>query len=262
MRTTFAVLLFVASPALADGIELTLSWQDSLTIEGTRYTCNDKSRAGVQLAPGDRITAGIYRLRCAKRGDAAPPPPPPPPPPPQTTVTLSSAVDTTCLSQLNMSISGRVPAKDVTLWADACRTPPLDRRCQVVSSKPDNACFSALDQLISGSFSTDQVVEVQRACNRIEASCATRGTRKVTSSIDMSCVGQLYTRTKGKPNAGTITMWLDTCRAQAVARCTVVGSKFNSTCFSTAYQYMSGRPTVSDAAAMANACTTYELACE
>lgn len=259
MRTTFATVLLVASTALADGIELTLSWQDSLTIEGTRYTCNDRSRAGVQLAPGDRITAGSFKLRCAKRGDDAPPPPPPPPP---TSVTLSSAVDPMCLSQLNMAISGRVPPREVTLWADACRTPPLDRRCQIVSSKPDNACFSALDQLIAGSFPADQVVEAQRACNRIEASCATRGARKVSSSVDLACVGQLYTRTTGKPNAATITTWLDTCRAQAVARCTVVGSKFNSTCFQTAYQYMSGRPSIADAAAMARSCTTYDLACE
>lgn len=255
MRTTFAAMLLVAAPALADGIELTLSWQDSLTIDGTRYTCNDKARPGVQLQPGDRITAGAFRLRCAKRGDDAPPPPP-------TTVTLSSAVDTTCLSQLNQSISGRVPAKDVTLWADACRTPPLDRRCQVVSSKPDSTCFAALDSLISGSFPNDQVAVVQRACNRIEASCSPRGTRKVSSSVDMSCVGQLYTRTTGKPSGATITTWIETCRAQAVARCAVVGSKFNSTCFSTAYQYMSGRPTVTEAADLARACTTYDLACE
>lgn len=258
MRTTFAVVLLVAAPALADGIELTLSWQDSLTIDGTRYTCNDKSRAGVQLAPGDRITAGSFRLRCEKRGDDAPPPPPPE----KTAVALSSAVDTACLSQMNMAISGRVPAKDVTLWADACRTPPLDRRCQVVSSKPDSTCFSALDQLISGSFPNDQVAAVQRACNRIEATCATRGTRKVSSAVDMACVGQLYTRTTGKPNAQTIATWLDTCRAQAVARCTVVGSKFNGSCFSTAYQYMSGRPTVTEAADIARSCTTYDLACE
>ncbi len=253
MRTTFAVLLLAAAPALADGIELTLSWQDSLTIEGTRYTCNDKSRAGVQLGPGDRITAGAFRLRCAKQGDEAPPP---------SSVTLSSGVDTMCLSQMNQAISGRVPPKDVTLWADACRTPPLDRRCQIVSSKPDSTCFAALDQLISGSFPNDQVAAVQRACNRIEASCALRGPRKVASSVDMTCVGQLYTRTTGKPSAATITTWLDTCRAQAVARCTVVGSKFNTTCFQAAYQYMSGRPSVTEAADIARACTTYDLACE
>ena len=258
MRTTFAAVLLVASVAWADGIELTLAWQDSLTIEGTRYTCNDTSRSGVQLAPGDRITAGMYKLRCAKRGDDAPPPPPPP----SSTVTLSSSVDTACLSQMNMAISGRVPAKDVTLWADACRTPPLDRRCQIASSKPDNTCFAALDQLISGSFPTELVASVQRACNRIEATCAPRGTRKVSSSVDMACVGQLYTKTSGKPNAPTITTWLDSCRAQAVARCSVVGSKFNNTCFSTAYQYMSGRPSVPEAADLARACTTYELACE
>lgn len=252
MRTTFAALLLAASPAVADGIELTLSWQDSLTIDGTRYTCNDRSRAGVQLSPGDRVAAGIYRLACAKRGDERP----------ETGVSLSSAVDTMCLSQLNQSISGRVPAKDVTLWADACRTPPLDRRCQVVSSKPDNACFAALDQLISGSFPNDQVAVVQRACNRIEATCTPRGTRKVSSSVDMACVGQLYTRTTGKPSAATIATWLDTCRAQAVARCTVVGAKFNGTCYQTAYQYISGRPSVVEAADIARACTTYDLACE
>jgi hypothetical protein len=257
-----AGLLSSASLALADGIELTLQWQDSLTVEGTRYTCNDKSRRGVQLAPGDKITAGGFRLKCARRSEGGPDDGPPGPPPAGSSVTVTSFVDTSCLTQMNTSISGRVPQKDVPLWADACRTPPLDRRCTVVSSKPDNSCFSALDQLISGSFSGDVVVEAQRACNRIEASCTTRGGKKVTSSVDTSCVTQLYTKTSGRPTAATITTWIDSCRAQNVARCTIVGSKFNSTCYSQAYSYMSGRPSVTDAAGMARACTTYELACE
>lgn len=177
-------------------------------------------------------------------------------------MTFTSAVDVSCIRQLNMTISGRVPTKDVTLWADACRTPPVERQCSIDSSKPDSTCVSALDQVISGSFPSTQIAEVERACHRIEASCSPRGNRKVSSSVDVGCVQQLYLKTSGKPSAATIATWIDSCRGQSTARCVIIGAKFNSACYSQSYQYMSGRPSVVEAATLARSCTTFDLQCE
>jgi hypothetical protein len=244
------------------GIDLPMQWDDVITIEGTRYGCNARIRGGVTLQPGDRVSAGRFRVKCARRdnsdgGDVQPPGPPPP-----QTSSLTSAVDTRCLSQVYQTISGRVPPASAPMLAEACRPMNVPRVCRETSSAPDAGCFRQLDQIISGSFSANDGAEAQRACRRVEASCAFEGTRKASARVDMTCVSQLYQKTSGRPNGAAIVQWIDGCRSQTRGRCQTVASSFDQACYTQAYQFVSGRPTIEDAARIARACTAHELLCD
>lgn len=252
-----------ATATLADGFELTMQWTDSLTVEGTRYTCNGPARGGVAMAPGDRISAGQLRLRCAKRDNGgAPDGPPGPPPPPPATTTVTSTVDLSCLAQLNTAISGRLPGKDAAAWADACRALAIPRSCTITSTTPQPRCVDTLDSMISGSFTADQVIEVQRACSTQEGACTPRGTRKVAIATDMACMTQLFQKTSGRPTAASIGKWFDACRPAVQGRCVTVAATFDTSCFSQAFQFISGRPNALEAAGFARNCTKLELRCD
>ncbi len=258
----FGGTLAVATATFADGIELTMQWTDSLTVEGTRYTCNGPARRGVAMGPGDKLTAGQFRLKCAKRGDGGAPDEPPPPPPPSARVSVISAVDTSCLTQLNSSISGRLPVTSATTWADACRPVAIGRSCSIDKSTPQSSCVNTLDSMISGSFSDDQVLALNHACARIEATCSPRGARKVLEATDMSCMSQLYQKTSGRPTAASIVKWIDGCRTPAPRGCTAVAASFESSCFSQSFTFITGRPSAQEAALIARGCMKIEYRCD
>jgi hypothetical protein len=248
-----AAVLALTTTALAE--ELVLHAEDSITIDGQRYTCADRSRRGVQMQPGDKLTAGKWRLKCkgdddsgGGAGDAA-------------TTTIRSNVETACIQGLNNAISGRLPAGDAARWADACRTVDVGRACTVTSEQPDSECYSRLDSVISGHFSQTDAPAVERACKRIEASCRA-GKTAVTQNVDIGCLDQLYRNTSGKPTGATVLSWIESCRGRQNGRCVAVNGSYNGECVQKAYNMISGKFSPSDAAAAARACRTVELRCE
>lgn len=252
MRKALIAVVLMTATAYAE--ELVLHPQDSITIDGTRYTCADSSRRGVQMAPGDRLSAGKWRLRCtgddSGGGD--------PGEPEQTPVV--STVDPACIGSLYDTVSGHPTAADAIQWASACRTIEL-HGCRITTEQPDQACYSKLDSVISGSFSGTDAAAAERACHRIEASCPTHR-NPATVRIDLGCLDQLYSRTSGKPTPSTVVSWLSSCRTRTSGRCTPIAGSFDAQCVSKAYQMISGKFSGADAAAVARSCRAVELRCD
>jgi hypothetical protein len=253
----FAGLAMSATATLADGFELTMQWSDSLTVEGTRYTCNGAARGGVAMAPGDRISAGQLRLKCAKRDDGGAPDGPPP-----GAITVTSAVDIACLTKVFTSMSGSLPNKDAPALADACRPLSIGRGCSITKTTAQPKCLDKFHVMISGSFSAEEAIEVQRACSTLEGSCSPRGTRTVAVATDLACITQLFQKTSGSPTATSILKWFDACRPAVQSRCVVVGAAFDAACYSKVFQIISGSPTPTEAGNLARNCTKLDLRCE
>lgn len=251
--TTVAVWLALAGVAYAD--DLVLHAQDSITIDGQRYTCADPSRRGVQLGAGDRVTAGKYKLRCVADDTGGSPPPDS-----ADSITVVSTVEPACVDALYNAISGKPPASDVLGWASACRTVDV-RACQIKTQQPDAACFSRLESVLSGSFSASDGAAAERACQRIEASCPARP-NKASAHVDLNCLDQLYRGTPGKPNPSSVLNWIGSCRSRTSGHCVTVGGTFDAQCVSKAYQMISGKFSATDAGAVARACRSVELRCD
>jgi len=251
--TTVAVWLAVAGVAHAD--DLVLHAQDSITIDGQRYTCADPSRRGVQLGAGDRVTAGKYKLRCV--ADDAPPPPPDAA---ADTIAVTSVVEPTCIDALNNAVSGHPPAADALGWAGACRTVDV-RACQIKTQQPDATCFSRLESVISGSFSASDGAAAERACQRVEATCPSHP-NKAAARVDLACLDQLYRGTPGKPSPASVLNWIASCRNRTTGHCTVVGGSFDAACVTKAYQMVTGKLSPPDAGAVARACRATDLRCD
>lgn len=255
MGTTMrsSVRWFVVATAAMTGTAaadaLSLHSQDSITIDGTRYTCDDSSRKGVQLGPGDQITAGKYQLKCLREGA------------PAHDLAVQSRVDATCFATLNQVISGHPSTDDVIWWADACRPFEVGSSCSTVTTKPDDACYTAMNQTITATFSKREASQAQRACQEVDTTCPAIGT-KVVSKVELACIEKLYSTTTGKPNGHAMIGWIESCRDHAIGSCVVVGGSFNRECVTKSFTMLSGTYSIRDAGAAARACRTLELRCQ
>ena len=245
-------IVAIAGTAAAD--QLLLHSQDSLTIDGTRYTCDDSSRKGVQLGPGDRVTAGRYQLKCVHDSDSGHD---------SSTrdISVQSRVEPTCISTLNTVIVGYPSASEVLRWADACRPFEVGSACNVTTSKPDDDCYSALNGAIKGTFSETDAPRAQRVCQRVEASCPAFAT-KVASKVELTCIEKLYNTTSGKPNGHTMVGWIESCRDHAIGACVVVGGSFDRDCVTKSFGMITGAFSAAEAASAARACRALELRCQ
>src|SRR5262245_11493200 len=73
-KRMLVVVGVLATTGVAHADDLVLHAGDSLTVDGKRYTCDDPTRRGVSMSPGDSVTAGSRRLRCEGNGVSESPP--------------------------------------------------------------------------------------------------------------------------------------------------------------------------------------------
>ena len=246
-RLVVLTLVTLAGTSWAEPV--VLQPHDSLTVDGTKYTCEAPTRHGVQLAAGDHVTAGTHEIRCEDDAAAAP-----------ATVAIESSVDPLCIDGLYEMIDGQLPPADALGWAASCRGFQIGRACTVASSDPDEECMSALERSIIGTFSADDLPRVTNACKRITASCPALP-NEATSEVDADCLNQLYQATPGKPSAATAIAWTDACRPRAARGCVAVGGTVDRACTGQLYQMIDGKFSPRDAAAAARACRTIALRC-
>jgi hypothetical protein len=253
-RVVVVVSLVLVPAAVAHADRVVLHSGDSITVDGTQYSCNVADADGVKLAIGDSITVGGHRIKCR---DADGPPAPPAPPP---TVAVESHVDTSCISALYDVIEGKPSAGDAIHWADACRGFEIGKQCSPPATQPDDACFNALDQVIEGNFSDRDAIRARSSCRQMQATCPAPP-NAVESSVDLACLDQVYSSTAGKPDGHTMLGWIEQCRSQAVGQCVVVGGTAQAACVQKAYGMISGKFTAAEAATAARMCRTLELRC-
>ncbi len=240
--------LFFATARSAAADRVVLHSKDSITIDGTGYSCDDPSGTGVQLALGDHLTVGEHQIKC--KGDGHP----------ASTVAVESRVDASCISNLDQTISGSPSAAEAIRWADACRPFEIGKQCTMTSSAPDDDCYSALNQVISGSFSDPDALRAQHSCQRMQATCPALPTA-AESTVDLDCVDRMYQSMSGKPDGHAILGWLESCRSRPVGTCVVVSGTLDPACVSRAHGMISGNFSPGDAATASRACRTLELRC-
>lgn len=258
VRVVVAIVAVLAGSAVAVADRLVLHSQDSITIDGTRYTCDDTSRRGVQLAPGDHINAGGWQLHCdGDHGDTGSTGTRPT----ARTITAQSHVDTACIAELFQTTNGHASANDMVHLAEGCRVFEIGGQCTATTTQPDGDCFTSLNQLIAGTLSDQEIVRVQRACQRVEATCPAYP-NKVASKVDLDCVTKLYQASTARPTTHGIASWLDSCRDHAPASCIAVGGKLDHDCVTKAYSINAGAFSATEAAAVSRACRVLELRCQ
>ena len=245
-------IVAIAGTAAAD--QLLLHSQDSLTIDDTRYTCDDSSRKGVHLAPGDHVTAGNYQLKCVSDSDSSHDSS-------KRDISVQSRVEPTCIATLNSLVVGYPSASEVLRWADACRPFEVGSACTATTSKPDDDCYSALNDTLKGTFSETDAPHAQRVCQRVEARCPALAT-KAASKVDLACIEKLYNTTSGKPNGHTMVGWIESCRVHAIGACVVVGGSFDPDCITKSSGMITGAFSAAEAASAAHACRALELRCQ
>jgi hypothetical protein len=230
---------------------------DSITVDGTQYSCGVTDADGVKLAIGDAITVNGHRIKCRSADADAPPPPPPPPP---ATIAVESHVETSCINDLYQVIDGKPAIGDAIHWADACRGFEIGKQCSATTASPDDDCFNALYQVIPGNFSDKDAIRARSSCRRLQATCPAPP-NAVESSVDLGCLDQVYQATSGKPDGHTMLGWLEQCRDHAVGQCVIVGGTLQAGCVQKAYGMISGKFTSAEAATAARMCRTLELRC-
>jgi hypothetical protein len=249
-----AITFVAAAAGVAAADRLVLHSKDSLTLDGKTYVCDDATIEGTHLAIGDRLTIGALDLRCHAGGGTAGARP-------QTaSLAVSSNVDPACVLALAQRIDGYVPHADALLWADACRTFEIGKRCAITSQADDTACVSALQQRIDGAFSDAEAQRAHDVCHVVQATCPAPP-NPVRSSVDTGCLTNLWSARGGYPDDATLLAWLDTCRANKVGACTVVGGSLDQDCITHAAQMHDGYFTPQLAASVARSCRTLQLAC-
>jgi hypothetical protein len=239
-----------------DPIDLPLSAEDSITIDGTRYTCGASGRSGVKMSGGDVVTAGRFKLRCVARpGDL-----PPPPPSPAQMIHVRSAVDATCIQAFAGAITGYFKGNEASNIAQACRPLAVDASCVDMTTKHDATCFAALQK---GMFSYPTDVEsaaMMKSCSAVEADCPADG-KTATSRVDLKCLDQLYKSARTYPKAPALIGWIDQCRESPRQRCTAVSASFDGACFKSATKMLSTYPTPGEATELVTRCRSIDYRC-
>jgi hypothetical protein len=250
-----SLLLLGAGVAFAD--KIVLHPGDSITLDGSQYSCGDPNATGAQIAIGDKVTVNGLDIKCRARKDGSGPPAP------ATTTTpvdATSTVDTNCINFM-AQISGSAPhGADAARWADSCRGFELGKQCTVTASTPDDNCFNFLSQVVSGGFSGGDAARTRNSCKQIQGTCPAPA-NAVESKVDTQCMNQLASASAGGLDGHAVIGMAQQCRDHAVGQCVVVGGAPDTNCMNFAAQLTSTAFTPTDVAGVARACRTLELRC-